>query len=130
GAFLPSCGLPRELKGGDGDRRAAPDVRILKEAFERVGLPYFHPHSFRHTVARFGEQMNLTPDQWKAYSQNFGHSSPMTTFTSYESVAAHRHTEIMNALAAKPASIADQAAQPVRLDDRQLGMLMELLNRL
>jgi integrase len=36
---------------------AGPIRRIFKEAFQRVGLPYYHPHSFRHTVARHGERM-------------------------------------------------------------------------
>jgi integrase len=67
--------------------------RIFKQAFERVGLPNFNPHSFRHTLAVQGEK----PEEWKAYSQNFGHSSPMTTFNSYGPVAPHRQAEILNA---------------------------------
>jgi integrase len=60
-------------------RDAGPIRRIFREAFERAGLPHYHPHSFRHTLAMHGEKLALTPEQWKAYSQNFGHSSPMTT---------------------------------------------------
>jgi integrase len=72
--------------------------RIFKQAFERAGLPRYNPHSFRHTLAVFGEKICRTPEEWKAYTQNFGHSSPMTTFNSYGPVAAHRQAEILKAL--------------------------------
>jgi integrase len=103
--------------------------RIFRQAFQRAGLPHYHPHSFRHTLARHGERLQLTPEQWKAYSQNFGHSSPMTTFTSYGPVEPHRQAEIMNALIAEPESLAEQSAQQVRLDDSQVRMILDQLSR-
>ncbi len=103
--------------------------RIFKEAFERAGLPNYNPHSFRHTLAVMGEKICRTPEEWKAYSQNFGHSSPMTTFNSYGPVAPHRQAEILNALVlAKP----DQTAPPVqsvRLDDDQVRLILNQLAR-
>lgn len=101
--------------------------RIFREAFERVGLPYYHPHSFRHTLAVHGEKICKTPEEWKAYSQNFGHSSPMTTFTSYGSVAPHRQAEILNALAEARPGQPSQPAQPVKLDDDQVRMILSQL---
>ena len=89
----------------------------------RAGLPYFNPHSFRSTLAILGEKICRTAEQWRAYSQNFGHSSPMTTFTSYGSVAPHRQQEILNELAAGPLSATEAA--PVRLADDQLRQIME-----
>jgi integrase len=98
--------------------------RIVKQAFERVALPNYNPHGFRHTLAVLGEKICRTPEEWKAYSQNFGHSSPMTTFNSYGPVAPHRQAEILNALVlAKP----DQTApliQSVRLDDDQVRLIL------
>lgn len=79
-------------------KNAGPIRRIFKESFERAGLPYYNPHSFRHALARLGEKMRLTPEEWKAYSQNFGHTSPMTTFNSYGAVPDHRQAEILNAM--------------------------------
>lgn len=35
---------------------ADPVRRIFRAAFESAGLPYFNPHSFRKTLARFGEK--------------------------------------------------------------------------
>jgi integrase len=103
--------------------------RIFKRAFERVGLPNFNPHSVRHTLAVLGEKICRTPEEWKAYSQNFGHSSPMTTFNSYGPVAPHRQSEILNALVlAKPDQIAP-STQPVRLDDDQVRLILNQLTR-
>jgi integrase len=101
--------------------------RIFKQAFKRVGLPNFNPHSFRHSLATLDEKICRTPEEWKAYSQNFGHSSPMTAFNSYGPVAPHRQAEILNALVlAKP----DQTAPPiqsVRLDDDQVRLILNQL---
>jgi hypothetical protein len=103
--------------------------RIFKQAFERVGLQVYNPHSFRHTLAVLGEKICRTPEEWKAYSQNFGHSSPMTTFNSYGPVAPHRQAEILNALVlAKP----DRTAPPIqsiRLDDDQVRLILNQLAR-
>ena len=102
--------------------------QIFKEAFERVGLPYYHPHSFRHTLAVLGEKMQLTPEEWKAYSQNFGHSSAMTTFNSYGPVAPHRQAEILNAMAeSKPEVV--RASRQVTLDENQVRQFLYQLAR-
>jgi integrase len=69
--------------------------RIFRYAFERVGLPYFHPHSFRHTLAQLGERVCRTPEEFKAWSQNIGHEHVMTTFNSYGKVASDRQGEII-----------------------------------
>jgi hypothetical protein len=91
---------------------AAAIRRIFKDAFERAGLPYFNPHSFRNTLTSLGERICPTPEAFKAWSQNLGHAHVLTTFTSYGTVAQHRQDEIMTQLAngAPPA-----AAQPPTL---------------
>lgn len=80
---------------------ADPIRRIFKTAFESAGLPYFNPHSFRKTLARLGEQICATPEDFKAWSQNLGHEQVLTTFTSYGSVPSHRQGEIITALGQK-----------------------------
>lgn len=72
--------------------------RIFRDAFERSGLPYFHPHSFRHTLAQLGEQVCRSPEEFKAWSQNLGHEQVMTTFNSYGKVSAPRQAEIIRQL--------------------------------
>lgn len=72
--------------------------KIVKEAFEAVGLPYYNPHSFRKTLVELGQQICTTPEQFKAWSQNLGHESPLTTFTSYGTVSIETQGKIMMGL--------------------------------
>mgnify|MGYP000176127493 CR=1 FL=1 len=72
--------------------------RIFRTAFESVGLPYFHPHSFRHTLGQLGEQICRTPEEFKAWSQNVGHDHVMTTFKSYGKVSTPRQAELIRQL--------------------------------
>ena len=77
---------------------ASPIRTIFREAFERAGLPYFHPHSLRKTLARLGEQVCQSPEDFKAWSQNLGHEQVLTTFLNYGSVACDRQGEIIRGL--------------------------------
>jgi integrase len=79
-------------------KTTAPVRDIFKAAFERAGLPYFNPHSFRSTLARLGQQLCKTPEELKAWSQNLGHSNVMTTFTSYGTLDAHQQCKIIDAI--------------------------------
>ena len=79
---------------------ATPIRRIFREAFSAAGLPYFNPHSFRKTLAQLGERLCTTPEAFKAWSQNLGHDSVLTTFASYGEVASPRQAEIIRELAA------------------------------
>ena len=71
---------------------------MFKEAFEAAGLAYFNPHSFRNTLARFGEKVCQTPEDFKAWSQNLGHEGVLTTFFSYGEVQPVRQAEIIKNL--------------------------------
>lgn len=79
---------------------ADPIRKIFGRAFELAGLPYFNPHSFRRTLARLGERLCKTPEEFKAWSQNLGHEQVLTTFSSYGSVPLHRQGEIILSLGA------------------------------
>ena len=72
--------------------------KAFETSFVSVGLPYFHPHSVRHTLAVLGETMCKTPEDFKAWSQNLGHEKVMTTFSSYGQVASHRQSDIFKTL--------------------------------
>lgn len=78
---------------------AAQIRKIFREAFAAAGLPYAKPHSFRDTLARLGERLCRTPEEWKAWSQNLGHESEATTFVGYGRVPEHRQIELVQALA-------------------------------
>lgn len=79
---------------------AQPIRRIFREAFEGAGLPYFHPHSIRKTLVRFGQEVCRSPEEFKAWSQNLGHEKVLTTFMNYGSVAADRQGAIIRGLSA------------------------------
>jgi integrase len=79
---------------------ASPIRSIFRKAFANAGLPYFNPHSFRNTLVQLGQQVCKSPEQFKAWSQNLGHESPLTTLVSYGDVPCQRQGEIMRSLAA------------------------------
>ena len=79
-------------------RDAAPIRRIFREAFQLANLPYFNPHSFRHTLGALGERLCTSAESFKAWSQNLGHEHVLTTFMSYGSVGLNRQAEIIEAL--------------------------------
>lgn len=67
---------------------------VFRNAFAVTGLPYFNPHSFRTTLVRLGQKVCNSPEEFKAWSQNFAHDSVLTTFVSYGNVPSHRQAEI------------------------------------
>ncbi len=77
---------------------AAPICKIFKTAFISAGVRYFSPHLFRDTLAHLGQQICKTPEQLKAWSQNLGHESVLTTFTSYGNIDPHRQGELLKGL--------------------------------
>lgn len=106
---------------------ATPIRAIFKEAFDKAGLPYFNPHSFRNTLVQLSQQICQTPEQFKAWSQNLGHENVLTTFTSYGEVASQRQGEIIRGLAVPPQGAqadADEIADAVlkKLRDSGVGM--------
>jgi integrase len=94
---------------------------VFKEAFERAGLPYTNPHSFRKTLAQLGEQLCRTPEEFKAWSQNLGHEQVLTTFSSYGEVAHHRQAELIRGLGAQ--------ADNHPLNGEVIDQMMHLLER-
>ena len=98
----------------------APVREIFKRALTRVSLPYFQPHSMRHMLARHGQQICQTPEQYKAWSQNLGHDHVLTTFTSYGTVPSHRQAELIRGMGAGCSNVHDQLDDPdvIALIDR------------
>lgn len=74
---------------------AGPIRKAFRKAFEAAEVPYFTPHSFRSTLTILGEQICRTPEEFKAWSQNLGHESPLTTFLSYGRVPLHRQGQLI-----------------------------------
>jgi len=77
---------------------ASPIRRIFRESFERSGLAYFNPHSFRNTLVTYGEKICQSAEDFKAWSQNLGHKGVLTTLFSYGEVQQERQAEIIKRL--------------------------------
>lgn len=97
---------------------ASPVRTIFEHAFVRAGLPYFPPHSFRHTLGHLMQTACRTPEQLKAWSQNLGHENVATTLTSYGTIDPHRQGDVI-------AGISLEAREP---DSEVLTKIRELLS--
>jgi integrase len=102
-------GASRQFAVAGLDRRhwstATPIRAIFKEAFRNADLPYFNPHSFRNTLVRLGQEICLSPEHFKVWSQNLGHEDVLTTFRSYGEVSTRRQEELIKGMwATKPSS--------------------------
>lgn len=100
---------------------ATPIRAIFRAAFENAGLPYFNPDSVRSTLARLGEVVCQTPEQFKAWSQNLGHEQVMTTFRSYGHVETRRQGEILRRLASP------EQPNPLPIDERAVEEFARLV---
>jgi integrase len=72
--------------------------KIFEKRFKAAGVPYFHPHTFRHLVVKEFMKIPLTEEQKKAVSQNLGHEHVSTTFGSYGygKIDDERQIELLN----------------------------------
>ena len=68
---------------------------IVKDAFAKVQLPAYTPHSFRHMLALHGDKICKTREQFKAWSQNLGHESVMVTVSAYMPVTGDTQRKII-----------------------------------
>ena len=89
GAFKVS-GLKREIyKNANALRKA------IREAFTRADLPPFTPHAFRKTLVKWADTHYPTREAFKAFSQNIGHSSVVTSISAYCPVSIERQAELI-----------------------------------
>lgn len=97
-------------------RDASPVRAIFRQAFEVVGLPYFPPHSFRHTLGHLMQTACRTGEEIKAWSQNLGHENIATTLTSYGKIDPHRQGAVIGAISLEDKRLdADLRAQILAL---------------
>lgn len=77
---------------------SAPVRKIVKEACIRCNIDSIKPHSIRKTLTLWAENACQTPEEFKAFSQNLGHNSPLRTFTSYGAIPKHRQGDLIKGL--------------------------------
>lgn len=103
--------------------RSASAIRaIFRHTFNAAGLQYFNPHSIRSTLGQLAQRVCQTPEEFKAWSQNLGHESVLTTFYSYGEVGIGRQGEIIRSLcrpASAPVNVSERLRELVFDIDRQ-----------
>jgi len=72
--------------------------QIVRTAFANVQIHPYTPHSFRKTLGLLMNDLELTLEQQKAWSQNMGHENFTTTVSSYLPVSEQRQQEIISAM--------------------------------
>jgi len=68
---------------------------VIKEAFTRADLPPFTPHAFRKTLVKWADSAYPSREAFKAFSQNIGHTSVITTVSAYCAVSTERQGELI-----------------------------------
>jgi integrase/recombinase XerD len=94
---------------------ADPIRQVFRRAFAAASLPYFPPHRLRDTLVVLGGRLCKSPEEFKAWSQNLGHSGVLTTFTNYGDLSASRRAEIIRGL-----------GRPKKTNAEALSMLAEV----
>lgn len=77
---------------------AGPIRELFRKAFDSAGLPNHGPHSLRRTLVALAYDLELGPRELKAWSQNLGHESMLTTLGSYGTLGAQEQAEVMRGL--------------------------------
>ena len=70
---------------------------VIKEAFIRADLPAFTPHAFRKTLVKWADTRYQTREAFKAFSQNIGHTSVVTTISAYCPVSLEQQRDLIKA---------------------------------
>lgn len=83
-------GFEREIYKNANAIRAA-----IKGAFTHADLPPFTPHSIRKTLVKWGDQRYPSREAFKAFSQNIGHTSVVTTISAYCPVSLDRQKQLI-----------------------------------
>ena len=74
---------------------ATPVRDIFKAAFTASGLPSYSPHTFRHMIVSEMYRRELSVAEFKAWSQNLGHESAMTSLNSYGKLSLHEQEKLI-----------------------------------
>jgi integrase len=86
--------------------------QIFRDACARAGLRYYNPHSIRKTLVQLAYDLGLDAEAFKAWSQNLGHESSLTTFSSYGTISPARQAEIIRNLGRRSPEKAADAPPP------------------
>jgi integrase/recombinase XerD len=96
--------------------------RIFRERAQNAGLPYYPPHTFRHTAIGLALKHCRTGDQIKAISQNFGHEHIATTLSSYANYDTAKLGEIIRKInfSGEPSETVEEKLDKVLLNLKRI----------
>jgi integrase/recombinase XerD len=100
--------------------------KIFEKRCINAGVPYFHPHSFRHLIVAMMSKTRLTEEEKKAVSLNLGHDNVGTTFGSY-GYGGMSSLDAMNIV--KKITTADKE-ESISISSEEKDALLKLLKRL
>ena len=72
---------------------------VVRSAFASVQMPDYAPHSLRKTNVQLMVELRLTTEQEKAWSQNLGHESMITTVSAYMPVSPEHQQNLIREMA-------------------------------
>ena len=102
--------------------------KIFEKRCRNVGLPYFHPHSFRHLVVNILSKKRLTEEEKRAISMNLGHENVGTTFGSYGYGSMSNESAVK--IVQKLKDIQEGSSDTLTLTDPERAVLEKILKRL
>lgn len=101
--------------------------KIFEKRCKNVGLPYFHPHSFRHLVVNILSKKRLTEEEKRAISMNLGHENVGTTFGSYGYGSMNSESAVK--IVQKLKDIREGTSDVLMLSDQEKTVLEKVLKR-
>lgn len=94
---------------------------IFANAFSNAGLDICSPHTFRNMLVSEMYKQGLSIAEFKALSQNFGHSSAQTTLTSYGTLSQMEQKELVRG------SVKAKSVKKQQSKDELLALLKNML---
>lgn len=101
--------------------------KIFEKRCKSVGLPYFHPHSFRHLIVNILSKKRLTEEEKRAISMNLGHENVGTTFGSYGYGSMNGETAVQIVQKLKDLQ---ESGDGFSLSDQERAVLEKVLKRI
>lgn len=95
---------------------AQPVRNAVRAAFNAIDLPYVKPHSIRHTLTELAYELGLTPEEFKAWSQNYGHKDVSTTYNHYGPISPERQKTVILSLHNRPNENSDSDMPQTRAE--------------
>ena len=102
--------------------------KIFEKRCKNVGLPYFHPHSFRHLVVSILSKKRLTEEEKRAISMNLGHENVGTTFGSYGYGSMNSESAVK--IVQKLKDIREGTSDALMLSDEERAVFEKVIKRL